>query len=94
MSKDYNAKYDGYDVNGRDVIEAGGVVNGYNAGPDYTEKKDVDYADDYGKHAIVSGVDKTGPAFADKKDNIVSVDHGKEVILVDSVDAVTGPGAQ
>lgn len=94
MSKDYNAKYDGYDVNGRDVIEAGGVVNGYNAGPDYAEKKDLDYADDHGKHAIVSGVDKTGPAFADKKENVINNDHGKEAILVDGADTMTGPGVQ
>lgn len=64
MSKNYNAKYDKQDVNGRDVIEAGGVVNGYDKGPDYVENpKELDYADDHGKHAIVSGLDKTGPAY-------------------------------
>lgn len=63
MNKKYNAKYDEIDVNERDVIEVGGMTNGYDSGPDYAEKKEVDYADDYGKHAIVSGLDKTGPAF-------------------------------
>lgn len=63
MSKKYNAKYDGNDANGRDVIEAGGMVNGYDSGPDFEEKKDLDYADDHGKHAIVSGLDKSGPAY-------------------------------
>lgn len=63
MSKNYNAKYDKKDVNGRDVIEAGGIVNGYDKGPDFDEEKELDYADDHGKHAIVSGLDKTGPAY-------------------------------
>lgn len=64
MSREYNAKYDKHDVNGRDVIEAGGVINGYDKGPDYVDApKAVDYADDHGKHSIVSGVDKTGPAY-------------------------------
>lgn len=63
MSKNYNAKYDKHDVNDRDVIEAGGIANGYDKGPDYVEPKELDYADDHGKHAIVSGVDKTGPAY-------------------------------
>lgn len=63
MSKNYNAKYDENDVNGRDVIEAGYIANGYDKGPDFEEKKELDHADDHGKHSIVSGLDKTGPAF-------------------------------
>lgn len=65
MSKDYNAKYDTNDVNGRDVIEAGAFKNETYNEPDYVEdKKENVYHDDYGKHSIlVGGEDKTGPAF-------------------------------
>lgn len=65
MSKDYNAKYDTNDVNGRDVIEAGASKNETYKGPDYVEdKKENVYHDDYGKHAILrGGEDKTGPAY-------------------------------
>lgn len=64
MSRNYNAKYDEHDVNGRDVIEAGYITNGYDKGPAFSDqKKDSDHAVDHGKNSIVSGLDKTGPAY-------------------------------
>ena len=65
MSKDYNAKYDTNDINGRDVVEVGAIENSYDNGPDYVEdKRENVYHDDHGKHAILAGgEDQTGPAF-------------------------------
>ncbi len=80
MGKNYNAKYDTADVNGRDVIETGAIANGYDKGPNYADKKENAYHDDHGKHAILAGgEDKTGPAFGKNDAQVVrNDDHGKK----------------
>ena len=94
MSKDYNAKYDTNDVNGRDVIEASASKSTSNQGPAFTtNQKENVYHDDYGKHSILhGGEDKTGPTFARQDgENVHNVDHGKDSVLVNGSETMNGP---